>query len=79
MSNTTPRRIPGTARQSLKSVDGTALERKYVYLPASVWEALEASARTSGRSISQLIATFATNGPDNSKEHNDQAAAIGNK
>ena len=67
-----PLTIPGTSRQSVRSADGTALERRYVYLPAYVWERLHSSARLTGTSVSQLITTFAVQGNANSRTVNDR-------
>lgn len=67
-----PVTIPGTSRQSVSSADGAALERRYVYLPAYIWERLHSSARLTGTSVSQLIATFAVQGNANSRTTHDR-------
>jgi len=63
-----PRTLPGTKRQSLTAIDGTAIQRQYLYLPAEAWTALQKKARATGRSVSQVIASFATDGTANLKD-----------
>lgn len=65
------RTIPGTRRQAVKTADGLALQRQYVYLPDHAWTALASAARQRNQSVSQLIATFAHAGKDTSKEQYD--------
>lgn len=63
-----PAMVSGTKRQSLTAADGTVLERQYIYLAPAVWEALQAKARTTGTSVSQVIAAHAVSGTVNSKD-----------
>lgn len=63
-------RIVGTDRQTVTTIDGSKVERMYVYLPAHVWHKLQATARSQGTSVSRIINAFATNGTANSKETN---------
>lgn len=63
-------RIPGTVRQSLTSASGTQLQRQYMYLPVSVWHALQLQARESGTSVSQVIEHLAISGLVKSKDQN---------
>lgn len=61
-------------RQKTTTVDGTNLERQYIYLPRMIWQLLQQQARTTNTSVSQLIEHFANSGTANSKESNDRAS-----
>lgn len=63
-----PLSIPGTNRQAVAAQDGTKLQRQYVYLTEAVWHTLQLQARTTGSSVSKIIASFANNGTENLKE-----------
>lgn len=69
MSN--PQTLPGTARQSTAKYRSGDLQRQYIYLPESVWSALQVLARSTNTSISKLIETFALGGTENSKGRHD--------
>jgi hypothetical protein len=68
-----PKNIPNTNRQACTLLDGTRLQRAYVYLPESVWHLLQQQARDSHQSVSQLIETFANSGDDNLKDNNEKS------
>lgn len=68
-------RIPGTSRQSITTVDGTAMQRMYVYLPSHVWHRLQEAARVSGTSVSQQIQLFAISGTASSKETHEHISS----
>lgn len=60
--------IPGTNRQTVRTADGTTMQRQYVYLPSHVWHALQQLARANGTSVSQTIQSFALGGKVTSKD-----------
>ena len=75
-THTRVHKVPGTNRQSVTAADGTAMQRMYVYLPPHVWHQLQAAARESETSVSQVIQSFATSGTAKSKDQSNVKSPI---
>lgn len=52
---TRPQTIPHTKRQTVQNAAGQALERAYLYLLPTTWEALKVLCAASGRPSSEFI------------------------
>jgi hypothetical protein len=60
MKRYTPTTIPNSTRQRVFTNDGVEFERRYIYLPAEVWDALRVLSIKSHRSTSQVIEALAS-------------------